>query len=90
VELNPLRHVENDACEQARGPRVQLKKGADVRWEGPETSAAGPSSTVLNRIERILIFGHRWTFPDSRGPDDHPARLFLRFLTDQGESAPWR
>jgi hypothetical protein len=86
VELKPLRHVENDACEQARCPLVQLKRSADVRWEGPGTSAAGPSShraeqdrgdsNIRASVDRSLIAG---------GPDDHPARPFLRFLTDRGE-----
>ena len=85
-ELRPLRQVENDACEQARGPLVQLKRRADVRREGLGTSTAGPSSHLAEQdredwniwasVDRSLIPG---------GLDDHLARLFVRFLTDQGE-----
>jgi len=30
VELKPVRHMENDACEQAGGPLVRLKLRVDV------------------------------------------------------------
>ena len=75
--------MENDACEQARGPLVQLKRRADVRREGLGTSTAGPSSHRAEQDREVRASVDRSLIPG--GLDDHLARLFVRFLTDQGE-----
>jgi hypothetical protein len=56
--------MENDACEQAGGPPVRLKLRIDV--DGRSRNIAGwPSPIVLNGMERIGIFEHQWTVPDT-------------------------
>jgi hypothetical protein len=40
VELKPVRHAENDACEEAEGPPVRLKLRADVDGRSRAQSAA--------------------------------------------------
>jgi hypothetical protein len=39
VELKPVRHAENDVCEQAGGPLMRLKLRADV--DGRSRNIAG-------------------------------------------------